>query len=77
MVEVVVRFESLAEAGEAQDAPVRGTITLLGGQQLPPVRFDGWLQLLGLLEDINAGSGLAADVPRPLPRQWPDRSPQV
>jgi hypothetical protein len=77
MVEVIVRFEGLAEVGETQDAPVRGTITLVGGPDVPAVRFDGWLQLLGLLEGINSGSGLAAEVPRPLPRQWPDHSSQL
>lgn len=77
MVEIIVRFESLAEADEVQDPPVRGTITPLGGPDTPAIRFDGWLQLLGLLESINSGTGLGAELPRPLPVQRPDRSPQV
>lgn len=74
MVEILVRFESLAEVDEAQGAPVRGTVTPLGG---PAIRFDGWLQLLGLLESLNSGTDLGAELPRPLPSHRPERSPQV
>lgn len=74
MVEVIVRFEGLAETGEAQDAPVRGTVTPLGGPDVPAIRFDGWLQLLGLLESLNSGSGPGAE---PLPSTRSDRSPQL
>jgi hypothetical protein len=77
MVEIIVRFESLAEVEEAQDTPVRGTVTPLGGPDMPAIRFEGWLQLLGLLESINSGTELGAELPRPLPNHRPDRSPQV
>lgn len=74
MVEVIVRFVSLAEAGEAQDPPVRGTVTPLGGPGTLAIQFDGWLQLLGLLESISSGSTPDAE---PLPSTRPDPSPQV
>lgn len=77
MVEILVRFESLSEVDEAQGAPVRGTVTPLGGPDRPAIRFDGWLQLLGLLESLNSGTDLGAELPRPLPSHRPERSPQV
>jgi hypothetical protein len=77
MVEIIVRFESLAEVEESQDAPVRGTVRALGRPDTPEIRFDGWLQLLGLLESLNSGTDLGAELPRPLPSHRTERSPQV
>jgi hypothetical protein len=67
MVDIIVCFESLAEAEEAQAAPVRGTVTPLGGPEKTSIRFDGWLQLLGLLEGLSSRTDQGSDLPRPLP----------
>jgi len=71
MVEIIVRFESVPEVEQAQGAPVRGTVTPLGGPDKSPIRFDGWLQLLGLLEGLSSRTGQAGDLPRPLPSTGP------
>jgi len=67
MVEIIVRFESLAEVEEAQGAPVRGTVTPIGNPEKTPIRFDGWLQLLGLLEGLSSMTDSSDELPRPLP----------
>jgi hypothetical protein len=67
MVEIIVRFESLAEVEEAQGAPVRGTVTPIGSPEKAPIRFDGWLQLLGLLEGLSSMTESSGELPRPLP----------
>jgi hypothetical protein len=71
MVEIIVRFESLAEVEEAQGAPVRGTVTPIGGAEKAPIRFDGWLQLLGLLEGLSSMTDPSEELPRPLPSTGP------
>ena len=67
MVEIILRFESLAEVEEAAGAPVRGTVTPVGDPGRAPIRFDGWLQLLGLLEGLSSMTDQSAELPRPLP----------
>ncbi len=65
--EIVVRFEMVAAAGEESGATVRGSVMRRGQSERPPIRFDGWLQLLGLLEDLSAMTDESPDPPHPLP----------
>lgn len=75
MVEVIVCFESLGGAeteNEAENvAPVRGTVKLFARPDKPPIRFDGWLQLLGLLESLSSMTDLNGELPRPIPSVKP------
>ncbi len=55
MREVIVRFEdSVVPAGA--DANPRGLI-IPGSAAGRPIRFDGWLHLLSLLEDVSLERG--------------------
>jgi hypothetical protein len=56
MREVIVRFEDAPGPAGAVDSVVCGAVLLAGGNQ-GPFRFDGWLQLLGLLEELSARTG--------------------
>jgi hypothetical protein len=55
MREVIVRFEDAPGPASAADSVVCGAVLLAGASQ-EPFRFDGWLQLLGLLEELSARS---------------------
>jgi hypothetical protein len=65
--EIVVRFEMVADMGDESGATVRGSVMRQGQSERPPIRFDGWLQLLGLLEDLSAMTDESPDPPHPLP----------
>ena len=56
MREVIVRFEDAPGPARAADSVVCGAVLLADGDQ-EPCRFDGWLQLLGLLEELSAVTG--------------------
>lgn len=66
-LEIVVRFETVAVVGDDSGATVCGSVVRIGQSASPPVRFDGWLQLLGLLEDLSAMTDGSPDPPHPLP----------
>jgi hypothetical protein len=66
-LEIVVRFEMVAGRGDESGATVRGSVLRLGQSERSPIRFDGWLQLLGLLEDLSAMTDESPDPPYPLP----------
>jgi hypothetical protein len=66
MREIIVRFQDSPDP-DAQDAVVRGSVTVAGGSARPPFRFDGWLQLLGLLEELSSMTDDSPEPPRPLP----------
>jgi hypothetical protein len=51
---VVIRFEDSGAARHASDGPVCGTVEI-AGERSTAQRFDGWLQLLGMLEALSAG----------------------
>jgi hypothetical protein len=70
MREVIVRFENAPGPPGAVDCVVRGAVLLAGGDHAP-FRFDGWLQLLGLLEDLSAMTDESPEPPRPLPSAGP------
>jgi hypothetical protein len=65
--EIVVRFEMVADVGDESGATVRGSVMRQGQSERPAIRFDGWLQLLGLLEDLSAMTDESPDPPHPLP----------
>jgi hypothetical protein len=67
MREIIVRFEDAPGPAGAADAVVNGSVTVTGRADRPPFRFDGWLQLLGLLEDLSAMTDDGPEPPRPLP----------
>lgn len=63
MTEVILRLETVTS--ENKPAEVRGTLKRAGtGAAIVP--FEGWLQLLSLLEAVSAGStpSLSADSSR-------------
>jgi hypothetical protein len=66
VLEIIVRFE-VAGLGEESGATVRGSVARRGSSERPGIRFDGWLQLLGLLEDLSAMTDESPDPPHPLP----------
>jgi hypothetical protein len=68
MVEIIVRFESLPAVAGAPDDAVHGTVVLPGSRGRAPIRFTGWLQLLGILEDLSSMTDESPEPPRPLPR---------
>lgn len=67
VLEIIVRFDMVAGLGDESGATVRGSVTRRGQSERPPIRFDGWLQLLGLLEDLSAMTDESPDPPHPLP----------
>ena len=67
MREIIVRFDSIPESDDAQGAVVCGSVTRLADTDRAPIRFDGWLQLLCLLEDLSSMSDESPEPPRPLP----------
>jgi hypothetical protein len=67
VLEIIVRFEMDAGAGDESGATVRGSVTRRGQSERPAIRFDGWLQLLGLLEDLSAMTDESPEPPYPLP----------
>ena len=67
MIEVMVRFENLPQAVDAQEPTVSGSVVPLGDTERAAVHFDGWLQLLSILESL---SSLTAEAPEP-PLQLP------
>jgi hypothetical protein len=67
MVEIIVRFESLPGVAEASDDAVYGSVVLPGGPDRAPIRFTGWLQLLGILENLSSMTDESPEPPRPLP----------
>lgn len=67
VLEIIVRFEMVADIADESSATVRGSVTRRGQSERPPIRFDGWLQLLGLLEDLSAMTDESPDPPYPLP----------
>jgi hypothetical protein len=67
MVEIIVRFESLPAAAGAQDDAVHGSVVLTGSPDRAPIRFTGWLQLLGILENLSSMTDGSPEPPRPLP----------
>jgi len=67
VLEVIVRFETPTGPGDESGATVRGSVTRRGQTERPAIRFDGWLQLLGLLEDLSAMTDDSPDPPYPLP----------
>jgi hypothetical protein len=52
MREIMVRFEDTPGSGSQGDA-VWGSVVLNGRRDVVAYRFDGWLQLMGLLEDLS------------------------
>jgi hypothetical protein len=70
MHEVVVRFED-----SGPDDGVRGSVRLAGQDRGAPYRFHGWLQLLGLLEELSIMTEESPDPPRPLPSPRPGGRP--
>ena len=70
MREIIVRFEN-SLGPDAQDAVVRGSVAVAGRSAQPPFRFDGWLQLLGLLEELSSTTDDSPEPPRPLPSAGP------
>jgi hypothetical protein len=71
MREVIVRFENSPGCADAPGAVVRGSVFVAGRTAPPPFRFDGWLQLLGLLEELSSMSDDGPEPPRPLPSAGP------
>lgn len=67
MVEVTVRFENLQKAVGAQESTVSGSVVALGDPERAPVRFDGWLQLLSILENLSSPVNETPEPPLPLP----------
>ena len=67
MIEVMVRFENLPQAVDAQEPTVSGTVVALGDPERPAVHFDGWLQLLSILESLSTPTNEAAAPQLPLP----------
>jgi len=67
VLEIIVRFEMDADTGDESGATVRGSVARRGQSERPAIRFDGWLQLLGLLEDLSAMTDESPDPPHPLP----------
>ena len=65
-----MRFED-SPGPDAADAVVRGSVRVAGRSAQPPFRFDGWLQLLGLLEELSAMTDDSPEPPRPLPSAGP------
>lgn len=65
--EIVVRFEMVAAVGDESGGTVRGSVMRQGQSERPAIRFDGWLQLLGLLEDLSAMTDESPEPPYPLP----------
>jgi hypothetical protein len=73
MIEVMVRFENLRTAVDAQEPTVSGSVVALGDPERAAVHFDGWLQLLSILESLSSPANEAAEPPLPLPgtaRRW-------
>jgi len=66
MREVIVRFENPPVPRGPRRAAVHGSVTVTGAGA-PPFRFDGWLQLLGLLEELASMTDDSPEPPRPLP----------
>lgn len=67
MVEVMVRFENLQKAVDAQEPTVSGSIVTPGHPERPPLHFDGWLQLLSILENLSSSADEPTEPPLPLP----------
>jgi hypothetical protein len=67
MVEVMVRFENLRKAVGAQESTVSGSVVALGDPERAPVHFDGWLQLLSILENLSSSTNETPEPPLPLP----------
>ncbi len=67
MREIIVRFEDAPGQGGTEGDAVRGVVRLVGRGDLAPFRFHGWLQLLGLLEELSSMSEESPEPPRPLP----------
>jgi hypothetical protein len=67
MREIIVRFEDAPSPADGPDAVVNGSVMVAGRSGRPPFRFDGWLQLLGLLEDLSSMADDSPEPPRPLP----------
>jgi hypothetical protein len=67
VLEIIVRFETAAGVADESAATVRGSVVRRGQSERTPIRFDGWLQLLGLLEDLSAMTDESPDPPHPLP----------
>lgn len=61
-----MRFENAPAPRGARRAAVHGSVAVTGAGP-PPFRFDGWLQLLGLLEELAAMTDDSPEPPRPLP----------
>jgi hypothetical protein len=71
MREIILRFEDPAGPGHAEGAVVRGSVELADSDDQAPFRFDGWLQLLGLLEELSTMTEESPEPPRPLPSAGP------
>jgi hypothetical protein len=71
MREVIVRFENAPGPADAPGTVVRGSVSVAGRAAPPPFRFDGWLQLLGLLEELSSMTDDGPEPPRPLPSAEP------
>lgn len=67
MVEITVRFESLPAVAGTSDGAVQGSVVLPGRPDQTPIRFTGWLQLLGILESLSSMTDESPEPPRPLP----------
>ena len=67
MIEVMVRFENLRKAVDAQESTVSGSVVALGDPERTAVHFDGWLQLLSILESLSSLTNDAPEPPLPLP----------
>ena len=67
MIEVMVRFDNLREAVDAQEPAVSGSVVALGNPERAAVHFDGWLQLLSILESLSCLTNDAPEPPLPLP----------
>lgn len=71
MIEILVRFENLPDAAGAPADAVHGTVIRHGEPERAPIRFSGWLQLLGILEGLSSMTAGSPEPPHPLPGHWP------
>jgi hypothetical protein len=67
IIEVMVRFENSRKAVDAQEPTVSGSVVALGDPERAAVHFDGWLQLLSILENLSSPVSEAPEPPLPLP----------
>lgn len=65
--EILVRFDTAQDTDDEPGVTVRGWVMHAGASVRHPIRFDGWLQLLGLMEELLGMTDESPDPPYPLP----------